>query len=110
MANTLIAAGPHFKKGFVDELPSGNSDVAPTLAHIMGIKPAKAMDGRILSEALVDSAPPSGKPETKILRTQRKLMDEKTKTEKTWSQYLKVTRFLGRSYFDEGNAGPPPTQ
>jgi predicted AlkP superfamily pyrophosphatase or phosphodiesterase len=109
MANTLIATGPHFRKGFVDELPSGNSDVAPTLAHIMGIKPARQMDGRVLSEALVDSSPPSGKPDSKILRTERKLMDEKTKTEKTWSQYLKVTRFLGRSYFDEGNAGPPPT-
>lgn len=110
MANTLIAAGPHFKKGFVNELPSGNSDVAPTLAHIMGIKPAKAMDGRVLSEALIDSSPPSGKPETKILRTERKYFDEKSKTDKTWAQYLKVTKFLGRSYFDEGNAGPPPQQ
>jgi arylsulfatase A-like enzyme len=110
MANTLIAAGPHFRKGFVDELPSGNSDVAPTLAHIMGIKPAKAMDGRILSEALIDSSQPSGKPDTKILRTERKYFDEKTKTEKTWTQYLKITRFLGRSYFDEGNAGLPPQQ
>ncbi len=108
MANTLIAAGPHFRKGLVNELPSGNSDVAPTLAHIMGIKPAKAMDGRILSEALIDSTPPPGKPETKILRTERKYFDEKTKTDKTWTQYLKVTRFLGRSYFDEGNAGAPP--
>jgi len=110
MANTLIAAGPHFRKGFVDELPSGNSDVAPTLAHIMGIKPGKAMDGRILSEALIDSSPPSGRLETKVLRTERKLVDEKTKAEKTWSQYLRITRFLGRSYFDEGNAGPPPQQ
>jgi hypothetical protein len=108
MANTLIAAGPHFRKGFVDDLPSGNSDVAPTLAYIMGIKPAKAMDGRVLSEALNDSSPPSERPETKVLRTQRKLIDEKTKAEKTWSQYLKVSKLLGRAYFDEGNAGPPP--
>src|SRR5256714_7557407 len=91
MANTLIAAGPHFRKGFVDELPSGNFDVAPTLAHIMGIKPAKPMDGRILSEALIDSSPPSGRPETKVLRNERKLVDEKTKAGKIWSQYLEVT-------------------
>jgi predicted AlkP superfamily pyrophosphatase or phosphodiesterase len=108
MANTLVAAGPHFRKGFVDDLPSGNSDVAPTLAYIMGIKPAKTMDGRVLSEALIDSSPPSERPETKVLRSQRKLIDEKTKAEKTWSQYLKVTKLLGRAYFDEGNAGPPP--
>ena len=110
MANTLIAAGPHFKKGFVDELPSGNFDVAPTLAYIMGIKPQKAMDGRVLSEALVDSSPPTEKPQTKILTAERKYFDEKSKTDKTWIQYLKITRFLGRSYFDEGNAGAPPQQ
>ena len=105
-----IAAGPHFKKGFVDELPSGNFDVAPTLAYIMGIKPQKAMDGRVLSEALVDSSPPTEKPQTKILTAERKYFDEKSKTDKTWIQYLKITRFLGRSYFDEGNAGAPPQQ
>jgi arylsulfatase A-like enzyme len=110
MANTLIAAGPHFKKGFVDELPSGNSDVAPTLAHIMGIKPDKAMDGRVLSEALMDSSPPPGRPETKVLKAERKLVEAKTKAEKIWSQNLKVTRFLGRAYFDEGNTGAPPQQ
>ena len=76
----------------------------------MGIKPAKPMDGRILSEALVDSSPPNGRPETKVLRTERKLVDEKTKAEKIWTQYLKISKFLGRSYFDEGNAGPPPQQ
>jgi arylsulfatase A-like enzyme len=50
--NTLIAAGPHFKSGFVDTLPSGNVDVAPTVATLLGVH-FDAPDGRVLDEALV---------------------------------------------------------
>jgi len=53
--NTLIAAGPHFKVGFTDDLPSGNVDVAPTVAALLGFQFA-APDGRVLSEALRDGA------------------------------------------------------
>ena len=51
--NTLIAVGPRFRAGFADPLPSGNVDVAPTVAKILGIAlPAAA--GRSLDEALVE--------------------------------------------------------
>lgn len=53
--NTLIAAGPHFKAGFTDVLPSGNVDVAPTVAQLLGLHFAAA-DGRVLGEALRDNA------------------------------------------------------
>lgn len=99
MANTLIAAGPHFKRGFVDHLPSGNADVTPTLVHILKIDPREKMDGRVLSEALSEGAAPRGEPRTQVLRAQRQL------GEKSWSQYLRVTTFDGRRYYDEGNAG-----
>jgi predicted AlkP superfamily pyrophosphatase or phosphodiesterase len=49
--NTLIAAGPHFRRAFTDPLPTGNVDVAPTIAAIFGIGLPQA-DGRALSEAL----------------------------------------------------------
>ena len=49
--NTLIAFGPSFKSGFVDRLPSGNVDVAPTVAHLLGLSLPGA-DGRVLHEAL----------------------------------------------------------
>jgi arylsulfatase A-like enzyme len=49
--NTLIAAGPHFKPGFIDTLPSGNVDVAPTIAALLGM-PFDAPDGRVLDEAM----------------------------------------------------------
>jgi arylsulfatase A-like enzyme len=53
--NTLVAAGPRFKTGFRDTLPSGNVDVAPTVAAILGFALPDAT-GRCLDEALKDSA------------------------------------------------------
>jgi len=66
--NTLIAAGPDFASGFTDTLPSGNVDVAPTVAHIFGLALPHA-DGRPLLEALqgrthVDAAKYSVQPRT----------------------------------------------
>jgi len=55
--NTLIAYGPDFKSGFVDKLPTGNVDVAPTIAYILGLS-LPNRDGRILAEALKN--PPGG--------------------------------------------------
>lgn len=49
--NTLIAAGPDFRSGLRDTLPSGNVDVAPTIAHILGLALPRAQ-GRPLLEAL----------------------------------------------------------
>ena len=51
--NALVAAGPHFRRGFHDTLPSGNVDVAPTVARLLGLR-LPAADGRVLEEALVD--------------------------------------------------------
>jgi arylsulfatase A-like enzyme len=51
--NTLIAAGPHFRRGFHDTLPSGNVDVTSTVARLLGL-PFEGADGRVLEEALVD--------------------------------------------------------
>jgi len=48
--NTLIANGPSFQGGNVGT-PSGNVDVAPTVAFLLGLSLTQA-DGRILSEAL----------------------------------------------------------
>lgn len=49
--NTLIAAGPAFKTSTVISNPSGNVDVAPTVAYILGQSMPQA-DGRVLNEAL----------------------------------------------------------
>jgi arylsulfatase A-like enzyme len=49
--NTFVARGPSFREGFRDALPSGNVDLAPTVAAIFGLSLPKAQ-GRVLSEAL----------------------------------------------------------
>ncbi|WP_077440689.1 alkaline phosphatase family protein [Rhodanobacter sp. C01] len=49
--NTLLAVGPGFQQGFNDPLPSGNVDVAPTIAALLGLSLPKAQ-GRVLHEAL----------------------------------------------------------
>lgn len=49
--NTLLATGPDFNTHFVDQLPTGNVDVAPTIAHILGLTLPQA-DGRPMLEAL----------------------------------------------------------
>ncbi|MGZ5250596.1 MAG: alkaline phosphatase family protein [Caldimonas sp.] len=53
--NTLLAAGPAFKSGATISNPSGNVDVAPTVAQLFGLAMAQA-DGRVLNEALVKPA------------------------------------------------------
>jgi len=47
----LIAYGPDFREAMVDSLPTGNVDVAPTVASILGLRLPSA-DGRPLYEAL----------------------------------------------------------
>jgi arylsulfatase A-like enzyme len=96
MHNTLVVAGPDFREGFVDEVPSGNVDVAPTILKILGIRPPPTMDGRVLSEALdsSDAKPPSM--ETKELRAQATLPTGE------WTQTLDVSEVNGVRYLNEG--------
>ncbi|HEX7841567.1 MAG TPA: alkaline phosphatase family protein [Kofleriaceae bacterium] len=53
--NTLIAFGPDFRHGFQDPLPTGNVDVAPTVARILGV-PLPHAQGRALFEAMAHGA------------------------------------------------------
>ncbi|MGZ5925227.1 MAG: alkaline phosphatase family protein [Rhizomicrobium sp.] len=56
--NFMAAIGPDFKAGYADPAPISNADIAPTLAHLMGLElPAKgALKGRVISEALAGGA------------------------------------------------------
>ncbi len=53
--NTLIANGPSFKPATTISNPSGNVDVAPTVAYLLGLSMPQA-DGRVLNEALAAPA------------------------------------------------------
>ena len=74
MHNTLIAAGPDFHRGEIVDLPSGNVDLAPTILRILGIIPPQQLDGRILSEAMVNIGPaaPELKPENKTIEADKR--------------------------------------
>ena len=114
MHNTLIAAGPDFKHGEVDDLPSGNVDLAPTILQILGIKTPEKIDGRILSEAMDSSETPSRnggrqsadvfsrKPETKTLEATKNFPSG------TWRQSLRISRVRSTLYLDEGNGAFTP--
>ncbi|MDR2990370.1 MAG: alkaline phosphatase family protein [Burkholderiaceae bacterium] len=53
--NTLIASGPSFRSSAVVTDPTGNVDVAPTVAYLLGLTLPQA-DGRIINEALLKPA------------------------------------------------------
>jgi arylsulfatase A-like enzyme len=99
MHNTLIAAGPDFKRGQTDDLPTGNVDLVPTILQILGIKVPHQMDGRILSEAVAapTSLLPAPKPEAKSIEARKDFPSG------TWRQTLKISRVGSTIYLDEGN-------
>ena len=92
--NTLVANGPDFRQGFVDETPSGNVDIAPTVLWILGVPSPHKMDGRILGEAF--RTPPFPAPEVREKSLSAGNGD--------WQQYLKTSSVGETEYFDEGNS------
>jgi len=96
MRNTLVAAGPDFKTGFLDEIPSGNIDVVPTILWVLGLNPSQPLDGRVLHEALI-AGDPAPKPVARQIEASREIGFFR------WQQYLKFTEVGNSIYFDEGN-------
>ncbi len=94
--NTLIACGPDFRRGWIDETPTGNIDVAPTILMLLGLKPPQPMDGRVLTEALRGAASTPAE-QTQELKAQREFADA------TWRQTLRLTTVEKTTYFVEGN-------
>jgi arylsulfatase A-like enzyme len=99
MHNIFFAAGPHFRKGYRDEMPTGNIDIAPTILALLKVSPPKPMSGRVLMEAFPgsDSAAPT-------VHT-RHLEADYRGTQFTWHQYLDESIVNGVVYFDQGNGG-----
>jgi arylsulfatase A-like enzyme len=100
--NTLVAAGPDFQSAFKDELPTGNIDLAPTILSILGITPPQPMDGRVLTEALINVSDSAPKVERRTIEASR--LDSLIH----WRQYLKFTTVGKAIYFDEGNGATIP--
>lgn len=104
MHNTLIAAGPDLRGGETDDLPTGNIDLAPTILRILGIKAPLQMDGRILSEMMINVAPATGRsmPGSKTIEAKKDFPSG------TWRQSLQISRVGPIIYLDEGNGAFTP--
>ena len=100
MNNTLVASGPDFKRGFLNEIASGNIDVTPTVLWLLGVSPPKPLDGRVLYEAMTGVSRSAPKSVTRTIEARRDIGFFR------WHQYLKYTEVDGAVYFDEGNGAP----
>ncbi len=99
MHNMLIAAGPDFRRGQADDLPSGNVDLAPTILKILGITMPYPEDGRVLCEALTGMELEPVKPQTETAETTKRFPSG------TWRQTLRISHVGSTVYLDEGNGG-----
>jgi arylsulfatase A-like enzyme len=97
MHNILFAAGPDFRRGAVDDLPTGNVDLAPTILSILKIDSPQKMDGRILSEVMLTSDNKERKPITETFEAMQDFPAG------TWRQSLQQSRVGSTIYLDEGN-------
>jgi arylsulfatase A-like enzyme len=92
--NFMAAIGPDFKKKYPDKTPVGNVDVAPTLAHILGLDLTGpgSLKGRVIEEALVGGKAPK--------TTQRTLSSDKAPN--GVQTLLNVQEVGATKYFDAG--------
>jgi arylsulfatase A-like enzyme len=97
MHNTLIAAGPDFRRGTTDDLPTGNIDLAPTILKILGIQNPHPMDGRVLCEAMVGTVTPAPHVQTTTIEATKEFQSA------TWRQTLQISRVGSTIYLDQGN-------
>ena len=102
MHNILIVAGPDFRRGETDDLPSGNIDLAPTILQVLGIKLPQQLDGRILSEAKANLNAPAAKAETRMIEATKDFPSG------AWRQSLKISRVGSTIYLDEGTGTLTP--
>jgi len=91
--NHMAAAGPDFKKTYIDIAPVSNADIAVTLAHVLNLDLPKngRLTGRVLGEALVHG------PESTPFETGIKESEVNAAGMKTRLRYQKVSETL---YFD----------
>ncbi len=106
MHNTCIAAGPDFRKGFADDLPTGNINIAPTILWLLDARPARTPSGRVLREALLD--PPDTAPAPPPALESHRIEAAFRGSNFTWRQYLAYSIVNGTRYLDQGNGEQTP--
>lgn len=97
MQSLLVASGPDLRREWSNPAPTGNTDLAPTILWLLGVKPAQSLDGRILSEALRDFEGPLPPAEQVTIEASAEGASFR------WCQYLKYSTVGNAIYFEEGN-------
>ena len=102
--NFCAAIGPDFRRGLVDTAPSGNADIAPTIARIL-LQPAVAgITGRVLREALAGSAGNVVPRATAVTATTAiRLKNLRVATT------LMLSRYAGHDYLDDAKVTSAPS-
>lgn len=96
MNNTLLARGPSFKKQTRIASPTGNMDIAPTVLSMLGLTIPGDMDGRVITEALVNG-PDSVESTTDAHLARREVLDG------VYRQGVTLSQVGSTVYLDEGS-------
>jgi hypothetical protein len=59
MRTVMMLAGSRIRRGWVSDWPAGLIDIAPSALALLGVGGAPTMDGRVLTEALINGEEPS---------------------------------------------------
>ena len=98
--NILFGSGPSFKRGVKLDIPSGNTDLAPTILRILEISGDFSMDGRVLEEAFANG------PELSTISWSMKVHHAKRSLgDRVYQQHINLARVGNTTYVDEGNRG-----
>jgi predicted AlkP superfamily pyrophosphatase or phosphodiesterase len=88
--NTLLAAGPEFRRGLETSAPSGNIDLAPTILAISGVDIPKGLAGRRLDHGMDGLSDWRPRSESRHLEANNG----------GWHQQLRITPFSGSEYLE----------
>jgi arylsulfatase A-like enzyme len=105
--NFAAAAGPDFKRGFVDRNPTSNADVAPTITEILGALPNVGpagvyATGREMTEALARQSQYVGAAHALTMRSDLWLQGVEV------MGTLKFTKLSDRLYLDDSSVERKP--
>ena len=99
MNNVMFAWGPSFKAELNLDIPSGNTDLAPTILAILNLPGAGSMHGRVLEEAL------AGGPRTNDIDWSKELHStERELADKVYRQQIQLSRVGSTTYVDGGSS------
>jgi arylsulfatase A-like enzyme len=102
--STAVMVGPDFRRDWVDDLPTGNIDVAPTVCWILGVEPEQRLAGRVLREAMVGVTASQAAP------TSHHLEETRHGPQFVWRQWLEYSELEGVRYLDRGNGQRLPAK